>query len=168
MRPLLQSRCLQTWKANANPDVRTQSPQMTSSPDDTKRLGSPVQQVSASDDAAVTSKHVRDSFRTLARQIVVLLRTVLLNAGKRSKACRLDARAAIKASAEAFGSRWPRLRNDLVLKSTDVVRSSADVKSRFEVWRNKSGLLSKVHRAKPGRRHFAAAFALALALCADS
>ena len=143
---------------------------MISSPDDPERLASSAQQVSASDDSAVTSKHLRDSFCTLARQIVILLKTTLLNAGSRTKVWRMDARAATKATTEALESRWQALRPTILSTTTKVSLTSADIRSALERWRNQQGPSPPSrrwsHRSMPGRRYFAAALALALAVCA--
>jgi penicillin-binding protein 1A len=147
-----------------------ESPHVTNSADEPKRLDAAAQQASASDDTRVNLEHVRDSFRTLARQIVILLRTALLNAGSRAKVWRTDAQAATGASAEALGSRWQTLRAHILSTTTKLSPPSAGIMSGFERWRNNQGpspqKRRRLHRTMPDRRHFAAAFALALALCA--
>ena len=58
---------------------------MASSPDQQKEVESDIDPVAASNDAGVTTRQVRDTFRALARQIAVLVEAALRTAGAERK-----------------------------------------------------------------------------------
>lgn len=139
---------------------------MTNSPDQQKKIESHIDPVSAFDDATVTPGLIRDSFRTLARQIAVLVGAALRNAGRRAKVWWSNGRAAI-------AIRWPGLVANL-LSWTSNTRwpnlglKSLDLKSRLERWQNNSRPAADESRGRRPRlkfrRYLAASFALAFAL----
>ena len=146
-----------------------ESSQVTSSLDGPKELDAAAQQVPAPDNTRVTTEHIRNSFRTLARQIVIFLKTALLSARARAKDWQAHARAATKTSTEALGRRLQGLRARVPLTTTEPSPTSADIRSGFKRWINKkrpSPQGSGAHQTLPGRRYFAAAFASGLSVCA--
>lgn len=142
---------------------------MASSPDQQKKVESDIDPVSASNDARVTMRQVRDTFRTLARQIAVLVEAGLRNAGRRTKVWWSNGRAVMMATGASFGSRWPGLKADLLSPTSNMRWPSLDLKSRLEGWQYKSWPSAEkwrgwLHRIKLRRKYFAASFALAFAL----
>ncbi len=146
---------------------------MTSPPYQQEKIESPTDPVSASDDATVTPGHVRDSLRTLARQIVLLARSAFRHAGRRVKDWWSGGRAAMLASGASLGSRWPGLKANLLSSTGNARWPQLDLKSRLQGWRSRSAASAPesshgpVHgpvRAGWRRKYLAASLGLVVAL----
>jgi hypothetical protein len=142
---------------------------MTNSPDLQETVESNIDPVSASNDARVTTRQVRDTFRTLARQIAVLVEAGLRNAGRRTKVWWISGRAVTVATGASFRRRWPGLKADLLSSISNTRWPSLDLKSRSERWQYKAWPSAekwrgRLRRIRLSRKYLAASFALAFAL----
>ena len=142
---------------------------MTSSPNQQEKIESLTDPGSTSNDAPVTPGHIRDSFRTLARQIAVLIEETLRRAGHRAKAWWRHGRTFMMASGASFGSRWPGLKADLLSSTSNAGWPRLDLKSRLQGWQTRSAASAPESRHEPvrvklRRKYFAVSLALALAL----
>ncbi|MDO9562265.1 MAG: biosynthetic peptidoglycan transglycosylase, partial [Bradyrhizobium sp.] len=113
-------------------------PNMTSPPNQHETIESPIDPGSASQDAPVTPGLIRDSFRTLARQIAALVRATFRQAANRAAAWWSDGRTVVSASGASFGSRWTGLKAKLASSTGNTRWQDFDPGSRLQHWRHQS------------------------------
>src|SRR5260370_36745432 len=92
-----------------------------SSPDQSHLAKADYEAGAGSTDERVTPGQIRESLRTLAREIVSFVRIILLNAGQRGQIWWRARRAAIQAAGTSLGDRWPGAKA-ILLSSTKYAR----------------------------------------------
>ncbi|HEV7636390.1 MAG TPA: biosynthetic peptidoglycan transglycosylase, partial [Bradyrhizobium sp.] len=103
---------------------------------------------------------IRDSLRTLARQIAVLVR----DAGRRAQAWWMARAAALRASGTSFGDRWPAWQARLQSSAQSARWPGLDLNSKWTGWRQRvmPAAWRNPGALKAGAKYLAAAFGLAL------
>ncbi len=137
-----------------------------SSPDQSHLAKADYEAGAGSTDERVTPGQIRESLRTLAREIVSFVRIILLNAGQRGQIWWRARRAAIQAAGTSLGDRWPGVKASL-LSSTKYARwPNLDPRPLFAGWRQ--GVAPKTWRSprftKFRAKYLAASIALGLGL----
>lgn len=74
----------------------------------------------ASGDVIVTSGQIRDSFRVLARQVLIFIKTLLKISGRRAQDWWNRSRTAMRASSTSLRSGWPRLKADILSRTGNI------------------------------------------------
>lgn len=111
---------------------------MTSSPNQQEKIDPAIDPGSTSKDTPVTPGLIRDSFRTLARQIAVLVVATLRDAGRRAKAWWRKGRTVMMASGASFGSRLTGSAAKLLTSTGNTRWPNLDLTSRLARWRHQS------------------------------
>lgn len=113
-------------------DVPDQRKQTTSNPD--AAVATPDANVA---DAGVTWAQIRDTFRSLARQFALLIRSMLVGATQRGRVWWTTQRAAIRQTSSALGQRWPAVRARLLSSEKSAGATPSTVTSGVAGWRQR-------------------------------
>jgi penicillin-binding protein 1A len=135
--------------------------------DSPKEAGSDIDPGSASRDAPVTPGQIRDSFRTLAQEVLIFARTTIRRAIHRLRVW-WERPQGIQEIGASFKNPWPEVKSLLTSPTARAGWLNLDVKSRFEALRDgaPSGLKWRGHlpSIKFRAKYLAASFGLGLTL----
>jgi penicillin-binding protein 1A len=105
------------------------------SPDESHSAKAGYEAGAGSTDEPVTPGQIRESLRTLAREIVVFVRTLLRNAGRRGQLWWSARRASVQAAGIALEDRWPRVKASLLSSTKNARWPCLEAASWFAAWR---------------------------------
>ena len=137
-----------------------------SSPEDSHSANANPRTGPVSTDARVTSEQIRDSLGILVRQIMIFVRTTILNAGHHGQIWWRARRASIQAAGTSLGEGWPGVKASLLASTKKARWPNFDPGSWFAGWYR--GVAPKIWRSprltKFRAKHLVASLALGLAL----
>lgn len=127
---------------------------------DPKEAGTRAEPGLASRDTPVTPGQILNSFRILARQIVVFIRTAAVKAGQRGQIWLRARRASANATGTSLAGRWPGIKASLLSPTKNARWPNLDLKSHFKSWRDERRT-NHASRTRPPSLKFRAKYLVA-------
>jgi penicillin-binding protein 1A len=105
------------------------------SPDESHSAKPGYEAGAGSSDEPVTPGQIRESLRTLAREIVIFVRTFVRTAARRGQIWWGARRASVEAAGTALADRWPKLRASLLSSTRNARWPNLEPAPWFIAWR---------------------------------